>query len=474
MRWRIRSQLLLPLLLLLLGVVGLTVWMAVAAANRARHQVETRLRAVAQFLSSEDFPWQLNQGMLLRVKRLSGADFLLVRPERGPITTLAAVPDDLPPPEEVRDDWQGLHLGPPISLGTERYLCSGIRLWRPPNAGETLYIFYPESRWRDALWEAVWPFLVLGVSVGGASLGLTVGLAQRLSGRIQELERRTRLIAAGDFSPMPLPRRNDELRDLTRSVNEMAERLAQFQETARRTERLRLLGQVSGGLAHQLRNGLTGARLAVQLYARECAGSTDTAALDVALRQLTLLETNLKRFLDLGRGGCQRREKCSLVALVSESVHLLGPQCRHASIDLRWQPPANPCPVLGDPGQLSQLILNVLGNAVEAAGPDGSVEVRMGQEKHSSSTRSASEEASSPSPVVFVEVLDSGPGPAPEVAERLFEPFVTGKPEGVGLGLAVARQVAEAHGGSIHWRREKDRTCFRIELLAADPQEPLE
>jgi nitrogen-specific signal transduction histidine kinase len=63
-----------------------------------------------------------------------------------------------------------------------------------------------------------------------------------------------------------------------------------------------------------------------------------------------------------------------------------------------------------------------------------------------------------------VEVSDSGPGPAPDVAERLFEPFVTGKPDGVGLGLAVARQVAEAHGGRLGWRRAGDRTVFYIEL----------
>jgi len=63
-----------------------------------------------------------------------------------------------------------------------------------------------------------------------------------------------------------------------------------------------------------------------------------------------------------------------------------------------------------------------------------------------------------------VEITDSGPGPPPEVADRLFDPFVTGKREGVGLGLAVARQVAEVHGGRISWRREADHTLFRIEL----------
>jgi HAMP domain-containing protein len=99
---------------------------------------------------------------------------------------------------------------------------------------------------------------VLGGSLGLASVVLAIGLARGLSRRIRELERRTRLIAAGDFSPMPQPRRDDQLRDLARSVNDMAQRLAQLQETVQRSDRLRLLGQVSGGLAHQLRDGLGG------------------------------------------------------------------------------------------------------------------------------------------------------------------------------------------------------------------------
>jgi signal transduction histidine kinase len=88
-------------------------------------------------------------------------------------------------------------------------------------------------------------------------------------------------------------------------------------------------------------------------------------------------------------------------------------------------------------------------NAIEAAGPNGWVEVRWGLVSDQ---------------LAFVEIRDSGPGPPPDVAARLFEPFVTGKREGVGLGLAVARQVVEAHGGTIRWTREAAGTCFRIEL----------
>jgi signal transduction histidine kinase len=461
MRWRLRSQLLVPLLVLLAGVAGITTWTAALSARRARQQIETRVRETAQYFIEENRSFRLTAYILQQVKRFSGADYVLVPAAGEPLSTLGEGPLSLAGDLEVADDWHALRLGTPVRIGGRTYLCSGIRL-RAPNECDILYILYPESLWRDALWGAVWPSLVLGGAVGLASVGLTVGLGQRLSRRIGELERRTRLIAAGDFSPMPLPGRDDELRDLARSVNEMAQRLAQFQKTAQQAERLRLLGQVSGGLAHQLRNGLAGARLAVQLYLRECPAGTDTAALEVALRQLTLQEAHLKRFLDLGRADPTRREACSLAALVSEAADLLRPQCRHAGIELRWSPPGTPDTVLGDAGQLGQLLLNVLGNAAEAAGPGGWVEVRM----RNAECGMRKEEKSAIEKVV-VEALDSGPGPAAEVAERLFEPFVTGKPEGVGLGLAVARQTAEAHGGRITWGREGGHTCFRIELPLA-------
>jgi signal transduction histidine kinase len=428
MRWPIRYQLLAPLVTLLLGVAAVSTWTAVTSAGRARGQIEAQVRSVARTLGEASFA--LNDRVLEHMKALSGAEYVLVTPE-GRMATFPADDVELPAEAAVTDDWQTLRLGPPVHVAGQTYLCSGVRLRRP---GETLYLLYPETEWRVALWQAVWPSLALGLFVVLASLALAVGVGRRLSRRIQELERRTRLIAAGDFSPMPLPGRDDELRDLGRSVNDMAQRLAQLQEAMRKNERLRLLGQVSGGLAHQLRNGVTGARLAVQLHARACGGRADPEALDVALRQLDLVEANLKRFLDLGRADRQVRRPCSLTALVGEAVNLLRPQCRHARIDLRWQPPGEDRTVLGDPSQLGHLFLNVIGNAVEAAGPGGWVDVQVPGEKR---------------PLAVVEVSDSGPGPPADVAPRLFEPFVTGKADGVGLGLAVARQVAEAHGGRI-------------------------
>ena len=446
MRWRLRNQVLVPCLLLLLGVVSLSVWMALSAANHAREQIETRVRNVARLLAVES-TYPLSRSVLFKMKRLSGADFLHVPLEGAPSTTLETLPPD-PPTDEVHTDWQKLELGPTFVVDQREYLCSGIRLVRPPRTRAILYILYPKSLLQDAIWDAMRPVLIVGSTVGLASLLLTISLGQRLSRRIQELERRTRLIAAGDFSPMPLPTRNDEIRDLAMSVNEMADQLAQLHEATRRDERLRLLGQVSGGLAHQLRNGLTGARLAVQLFLQQCPESLDVEALNKALSQLALQETHLQRFLHLGRQPSTQLKECSLSGMLHEVIHLMSAQCQHEQISLDVSLPDDPLFVLGDEGQLRELFVNIIGNAIEATGLGGRVEVGATLRGNS----------------VHVEVRDSGSGPPEDIADRLFEPFVTDKPEGVGLGLAVAAQTVELHGGKIDWHQEEGGTCFVIEL----------
>jgi len=228
-------------------------------------------------------------------------------------------------------------------------------------------------------------------------------------------------------------------------VNHLAERLGEYERKLQQTERLRVLGQFSGGLAHQLRNAAGGARLAVQLFLKDPDG--DREPLEVALRQLARIEGNLSQFLTLGKPTAPASQPLDLTDLLSAAVRLHGPQCRHAGIELKWQPPG-PLALRGDATQLGHLFGNLIGNAIDAAGPGGAVEV---------TARRANGET-------VIEVSDTGPGPPPAVAERLFEPFVTGREQGIGLGLAVAKQAAEGHGGRIDWRREGGRTVFRVVL----------
>ena len=434
----IRLQLLFPLVPLVLGLAATTAWTAWSAAEAAERQIRFDLDQIADTVRQVTFP--RNAQTLRLMKGLSGAELLVCdteglpsADEQGrPLTTLSTLPRSLPKP--TADE-----MPHSVQIDGARYLFRSVALQH-----DLLYMFFPESALTEAVWRAVRPALLVGVAGGLASVLLAAFFTQRLTGRILELQRRTRQIAGGDFSPMPLTGTHDELRDLSQSINEMAQQLARFQETSRATERLRLLGQVSGGLAHQLRNGVAGVRLALQVYARETPADE---SIGVALRQLALVEIYLRRFLDLGRTLELKPEKIDLAELLRETVELLRPQCRHAGIELRHEswPAAE---VVADVGQIRQVIFNVVSNAIEAAGPGGVVEVAL---------RSDAERR-------IIEVFDSGPGVAAAMQPRLFEPFATGKPEGVGLGLAVSRQILAAHGGRIDWTRTGDRTCFRIEI----------
>ena len=447
MRWPLRHQILLPVVVLLLGIAASSAGTAYAAARVAHRQIEERLRAVARFLA-EDSRFPLTGDVLRQLGPLSGARYLLTRGGAVLHSSLPADPGPLPAAVPVADGWRSLSLGGAVRVDGEPYLCGAIRLRRGENAGDVLAIFYPESLWREARWEAILPSLVLGGLVGLVALALAWVQARSMGRRVGELETRTRLIAAGDFAPMPLPTRDDEMRDLAGSINDMASRLLRLQDAIRSSERLRLLGQVSGGLAHELRNGLTGARLAVQLHLHESrAVPADDEPLAVALRQLALLETQVQRLLGLGKAGPPARQPHDLAALLREAAGLLRPRCRHAGIGLECEWPQTIIASV-DAGQIGQMAANLLGNAIDAAGPGGAVAARL----------------SAQGGMAVLEVRDSGPGPGAEMASRLFEPFATSKPEGVGLGLAVAKTIAEGHGGRIAWSRQDGRTVFRVEL----------
>src|SRR6185437_10110960 len=451
MRLSLRYRLLLPLTLLLAGDAAATAWAASTAAAAAERRLATQQWAVARTLTvPPTFP--LTQPVLNSMKGFSGAEFLLVHPNRPPLSTLPeplpTLPLDVPIASLAESEER--RLGPPVVVAGAEYRCLRLPLRGPhPDRGGDLYIFYPESLRRTAVRDAVRPTLALGLVGGLIALGLALVIGTRLVRRIRELDQRTRLIAGGDFQPMPLPRADDELTDLCKSVNDMAHRLAEFQEALQRDERLRVLGQFSGGLAHQLRNAASGAKLALEVYLTENPNA-DPEPLHVALRQLARIEANLRQFLDLGKPPSAAMVPCDLGKLIDQAVNLLRPQCQHVGTALAWEAPEVPVTIVGDPAQLSHLFGNVIGNAVEAAGPGGSASVSI--------ERTATG--------IIIEVADTGPGPPSAIAAKLFEPFVTGKQEGIGLGLAVARQAAATHGGIVTWQRQDGKTVFTI-LLAS-------
>jgi signal transduction histidine kinase len=212
-----------------------------------------------------------------------------------------------------------------------------------------------------------------------------------------------------------------------------------------------LLGQLSAGVIHSLRNDVTGARMAVQLHQRQCR-QDDQESIEVALRQLTLTEEHLKRFLAAGKNVAVRPVTTNLGELLAEVGELLAPTLKHRRIELVTRLSAVE-PLQLDADQIRQSVIALMMNAMDATGTQGRIELRL--------DNAVTE--------VCIAVVDGGAGVAAASADRIFQAFVTTKPEGVGLGLTAARRTAEAHGGTLSHRRCDQRTVFELRLPKSNP-----
>ncbi|HUY91346.1 MAG TPA: ATP-binding protein [Pirellulales bacterium] len=456
MRWPIRYQILLPLAgIMLAAVLGVSMLSAYLAAERAERQIDEQLQQVARTLLDSSFP--LNDSVLRQMHGLSGAEFALAD-DQGRV--LAASQRSLPLPLAATpvERWQDLQLVRPAESDEPRYFTAALKMRGRGAQAEplVLYILYPETHRSASRREAAFPPLAIGAVALLVFTLLAALIAARLSRPIHQLRAQVARLAQGDFRTWPLPQRNDELQDLAEGINALAERLEEMRRTIGRSERLALLGQLSGGLAHDLRNDVTGARMAVQLHRRSCRQG-DVESLDVALRQLALTEEHLQRFLAAGQPEQLKPVPCRIGEIVETAVKLIEPACRHRKVELTVSPQkatenpseTSPAQLEADPEQLRHVLMNLLLNALEAAGSSGWVRIEYGEPSEGACR---------------VRVLDSGAGPPADFVERLFEPFSTTKPEGVGLGLAVARRVTELHGGRLDYTRLDGATCFELTL----------
>jgi signal transduction histidine kinase len=441
--------------LVALAVVGLTVLNAYLGAHRVTLETENQLRQVARTLLDARFP--LSDRVLQQMHGLTGAHFVITEDDGSVRAASIAAARLQLSSASPQDHWQDLTLTAAPLTGDEQLFAMALKLNRPdPPAGPTvLHILYPVRSFRDARWAAVYPSLAFGIAVLAVAIALSAWIAQRLSQPIRKVCTHVGRLAEGDFTQLDAPAQPDELLELVASINRLSAELLNMRDAIGRRERLALLGQLSAGMVHHLRNDVTGTRMALQLHDRSCK-SGDQEGLEVALRQLTLTEEHLKGFLAVGQPLHVQKRSCDLGELLQEIARLIGPTLMHRRIRFALNLPEDRCLLPLDVPQFRQAVIALLLNAMDAVGQGGAIELVL--EQNSAGNASLC-------------VCDSGPGPSREVAERMFEPFFTSKPEGVGLGLTAARNIAVAHGGSLAYSRHENRTVFRLTLPAHAPRE---
>ncbi len=275
-----------------------------------------------------------------------------------------------------------------------------------------------------------------GLAIAALSAGGTLAFAPRQDFGARALESLALVLLACCVAAMTgrerrLRRHYQQVADQLSSVYEKVQ--ANF-EGMKRAERLSAIGQLSAGLAHEIRNPLASISGAAAILARsQQLDQKNAKCLDIITSECERLNGLLTNFLNFARPRPPRLQTVQLEPVLDNVLELASHGVRGKTIRLEKKIKAALQPVECDPEQLEQVLLNLMINAIEASPEGGTV------------TLSAAAEESA----IAIGVVDHGHGVAPAHIDRLFDPFFTTKEHGTGLGLPVAHQIVRQMGGSL-------------------------
>src|SRR5262249_6607630 len=265
---------------------------------------------------------------------------------------------------------------------------------------------------------------------------ISIGIVLRLSLNIQ---REFALIRTGleRLRTDPnhrLPDQGGELRTIVQAINSMADGRQELETALRREDRLRLMGRVVAGIAHEIRNPLNGIRLTSRVLARRLADQPQAQeSTSLITSEIDRLDSLLSSLLVFGAEEPGKLHCQPIRPLLERTLALVKPQAKERNVELQLRADSD-CAAIVDGDHLQQALMNLLLNAIDASGRNGVVILSM---------RYSGDE-------VEIKVEDSGPGLTAEQQDRLFEAFYTTKSNGTGLGLAMTKTVLEKMGASIH------------------------
>ena len=274
-------------------------------------------------------------------------------------------------------------------------------------------------------------------------------VVRRVTAPLDGLVRFARELSPGEVGKHA-PVSDGEVGVLAGAFNDMLDRLEQSQAALVRSEKLALAGMFAARIAHDIRNPLSSIKLQTQLLQSSVPkGSEDHAALTAILHDVNQVESVIQDLVELARPGDFALETASVNGVLKEALDQLSAQFTHRKIAVHTTLDEALPQVRLDQSRLRQAFLNLLVNASEAMPVGGGISVRSWAETGR----------------VHVEICDDGTGIDPAILEKVFDPFVSTKREGVGLGLVNAKAAIEGHGGEIRLVPRSPRgTCAHLTL----------
>lgn len=436
MSWRLRlhHRIVIPFAVVALVATSASAFLALTAVSYAfEARVVTQVLNIADVISRGGFAF--NPAILRSVKSITGAD-VITFDEAGAIvsTTVDASRVDLIREVTVTAAAEARRAGPgglvkQIACGAPCYVSYRPVIDRP---GVLLAIVMESS-------ESIAAVEAVSRTILGAALASMVALilvsqlvARRVTAPIADLVRFSQEVGHG--TSRRAVEGDDDIGRLGRAFNQMLDRLDESRALKVRNEKLALAGMFAARVAHDIRNPLASMKINAQMLEPAVRGDVPNAALvNAMLYDISQVEWVIRDLIELARPSELRRVPADLNAVIRAVIRQLDIRLTHRKIQTSLVLPDRQPLVMIDTERFTQALTNVIVNAVDAMPGGGTLTI---------STRSDGA-------TVTIEIDDDGVGIDPGMVTRVFDPFVSTKPEGVGLGLVNAKAVVEGHGGEI-------------------------
>jgi PAS domain S-box-containing protein len=239
------------------------------------------------------------------------------------------------------------------------------------------------------------------------------------------------------------------------SIQDLTE-IKKTEELIHRMDKLSSLGQLSAGLAHELRNPLASINFNVQLLEKALEKDQNTRAIfqdtNEAIERIKIL---VKRVLDFTKKGLPAFKSGCIHHSINDAAELIAPQLGKKHIEIKRDFSRDVGPITFDPNQMQQVFVNLLMNATEATPDGGTIDIRSDVEKRRQHS----------SDMLVLTISDNGQGILPDHLPKVFDPFFTTKADGTGLGLSIVHKILEQHDATIDVKSKENKgTTFIIRI----------
>lgn len=302
------------------------------------------------------------------------------------------------------------------------------------------------------------------LGVGGIILGLVLGwlIARIILNPIYRLVLKVRDAAGSEVVEHIRMSPGKELEELDLHINRLIGRINQAHEDLQknrelleRSSKLAAIGKIAPALAHEIRNPLTAIKMLIYAMMQEPDISKEKLHdLEIITHEINRVEGFLQNFLRYARPAKPQIQLVSIVPALKDTLQLMQPRFNQSKITLKEVYEQEDLRIKADADMIKQVVMNLVLNAIESMGQKGKLVFSTSVDKEDMDNK-----------IFQITIMDTGPGIPDDIRDSLFDPFVKGKDQGIGLGLSISQRIIELHHGWISATNNPDKgATFTIHL----------